>query len=151
MIDLNGKSVFISAAGGQVDYISEDGEVLGSIAVPPGRIPALSFVELCPEGASVQLSDGLTVAQLPSRVGIQPYGEGSHDSGANPDYRPTSASRFEREMRVGLARLQANEKRVEAKIRALSSIERVPMAPVTDPEPGDVIEPASEVKPADAE
>lgn len=149
MTTINRKALLVSATGGKLDIVNDDGELLASVAVPAGKVPVLPYLELVPEGAELQVSEGLALFEPRHRIGIQPYGPGSHDSGANPDFRPTSASRFEREMRTTLARLQAHEQRVDAKLRALSTIERVPHAPGT----GDVIEkpePQPEAKPAPA-
>ncbi|PKP67655.1 MAG: hypothetical protein CVT83_08045, partial [Alphaproteobacteria bacterium HGW-Alphaproteobacteria-5] len=63
------------------------------------------------------------------------------DTGANPDYRPTSASRLEREMRVTLARLAQMGNRLEARERLLASVERIPTAPAPVEAPAPVVEP----------
>lgn len=131
------KTLLVSDGGGHLDIVSGDGEVLASVAVPAGQVSVLPYLDLVPEGASLQVASGIAVIRKPHRVCIQAYGDGSHDSGANPDYRPTSASRMEREMRLTMARMQAQESRVVAKLRALAKVERVPDAPAAD----DVIEP----------
>lgn len=135
---MDAKTVFVSDGGGQLDIVAADGEVLMSVAVPPGRVRALPYRELLPDGATLQPSSGVAVIQLPHRIGIQSYGARAFDSGANPDYRPTAATRMEREMRLAMRRLQASESRVDAKLRALSKVERIPDAPA--PAPVEVIE-----------
>lgn len=137
MNDIHRNSVFLSASGGQLDIV-RDGEILASVAVPPGRVPAADYLDLVPEGAWLEVSDGLAVMDPPRarrNVGVQPYGDLSHASGANPDYRPTSASRMELEMRLTLNKMQAATARLEARQRALESIERVPPAPAPAPAP----------------
>jgi len=124
--EINSSSIFLSASGGVLDFVAPDGELLASVAVPPGRVAARDYLELLPLGAAVEVSKGLAVVDPRSWLGVQHYGEGSHDSGANPDFRPTSASRNEREMRLTLARMQAVTARAEARERALRSIERIP-------------------------
>lgn len=133
MLDIDKNTLFVSDGGGTLDYVSADGEVLASVAVPAGRVAALPYLDLLPEGASLQVASGVAVMRRPHRIGIQPYGAASHDSGANPDYRPTSSSRLEKEMRLAMRRMQASETRLDAKLRALSAIERVPDAPQEPP------------------
>ena len=128
--EINARSVFVSAAGGVLDFVSQDGELLASIAVPAGRVPARDYLDLLPEGASVEVSEGLAVLQPRSFFGVQHYGEGARESGANPDFRPTSASRNELEMRLTLSRMQAATSRLEARAAALDRIERIRLAPV---------------------
>ncbi len=132
MAEVNSRSFFVSASGGVIDFV-KDGEVLASLAVPAGKVPVMDYLSLVPLGADVEISEGLAVLQPPSSVGVQPYGKGSHETGANPDFQVTSASRFEREMRVTLARLQAKTNRLEARERALQRVERVPDNPLVEP------------------
>lgn len=123
--EINRNSVIVSKDGGVLDIISEHGERLTSIAVPAGRVRASQYLDLVPRGATLEVAEGLVVFHPRSRVGILPYGEGSHESGANPDFQPSSASRMEREMRLQLDRLKANNDRIERRARALDLIERV--------------------------
>lgn len=140
MQELNSRSFLVSAKGGTLDYVAPDGEILFSVAVPPGRVSAREYLELLPEGCEIQIADGLAVVNPRHGYGVQSYGEGSHDSGANPDFRPTSASRFENEMRLTLNKIQAQTARLEARERALAAIERMPTAPAPAPEPDPVLE-----------
>lgn len=128
---LNPKSLLVSSSGGVIDYVTPDGEILLSVAVPAGRVAAREYLELCPDGALLEISSGLFVVPPRQWAGVQTYGDGSHDTGANPDFAPTSASRMEREMRVTLSRLQAHTQRLDAREKALASIERVPTAPAS--------------------
>lgn len=129
MREFDRKSLLVSDGGGKLDIVSADGELLACVAVPAGRVPVLPYLDLVPEGATLQVASGVAVIRPPHRIGIQKYGNGSHDSGANPDYRPTASSRLEKEMRLTLSRIQHSEKRVDAKLKALSKVERVPDAP----------------------
>lgn len=139
MQEMNSRSFLVSSKGGTLDYVAPDGEILFSVAVPPGRVAAREYLELLPDGCEVQIADGLAVVNPRSGYGVQAYGEGSHHSGANPDFKPTSASRFEAEMRLTLNKIQAQSARLEARERALASIERMPIAPAPASDP--VIEP----------
>lgn len=128
MNEIRRNSVFVSAKGGLLDLV-RDGEVLASLAVPAGAVPAAAFFDLLPDGAWFQVAEGLAVLEPRSAVGVQSYGPGSHDTGANPDFQPTSASRLEMQMRLQLNQLQASTAALEARQRALESMERMPMAP----------------------
>lgn len=129
MQELNSRAFLCSASGGTLDYVSPQGEVLFSVFVPAGRISAREYLDLVPDGCTVEVSDGLAVVMPRSNVGIQPYGAGSHDSGANPDFKPTSASRMESEMRLSINRMNQASQRLEARARAFEGIERIPLAP----------------------
>lgn len=149
MQEINSRSFLVSAKGGTLDYVAPDGEILFSVAVPPGRVSAREYLELIPEGCGIEVAEGLAVVNLRSGYGVQSYGAGSHDSGANPDFKPTSASRFEAEMRLTLNKVQAQSARLEARERALAAIERMPKAPPTPaPDPAPVVEPIKPVAPA---
>jgi|GEM_PF-2374463 len=151
MQEMNSRSFLVSSKGGTLDYVGPDGEVLFSVAVPPGRVSAREFLDLVPEGCQIEVADGLAVVNPRSGYGVQSYGPGSHDSGANPDFKPTSASRFENEMRLTLNKIQAQTARLEARERALASIERVPTAPAPAADPLiEPIEPAPAPAPAPA-
>jgi len=141
MQEINSRSFLVSSQGGTLDYVAPDGEILFSVAVPPGRVAAREYLDLVPEGCWVEVSSGLAVVNPRHGYGVQSYGPGSHDSGANPDFRPTSASRFENEMRLTLNKIQAQTARIEARERALAAIERMPMASAPAPEPDPVLEP----------
>ena len=139
-------AALVSSAGGRIDYVTPDGEVLLSVAVPPGAATAGPFIDLCPSGAIMDVQG--TIAVIPPRSfhGRQRYGEGSHDTGANPDFQPSSADRMQRELRLTLARMQQATSRVEARERALASIERIP---TREPDPEPVIE-AEDITPEPA-
>ena len=137
MQEMNSRSFIVSAHGGTLDYVAPDGEVLFSVAVPAGRVPAREYLDLLPDGCEVQVAEGLVIVNPRGAYSVQAL-PGSHDTGANPDFRPTSASRMENQMRLTLAQMQAQTARLEARERALSLIERVPQAPAAPapaPEP----------------
>lgn len=129
MQEINHKTVLVSANGGIIDYVTPDGEVLFSIDVPAGRVAAGEYLDLCPEGARVEIGNGLVAVQPKSWAARQatPY---HLDSGANPDFQPTSADRLQRQMRLTMAQMQADQRRIDARLAALQVIERIPTAPV---------------------
>lgn len=129
-------AVFLSTNGGQIDFV-QDGEVLASVAIPAGRVPVVDYIDLVPDGAEIEVSHGLAVLEPRAKIrsGTQAYGDGSHASGANPDFQPTSASRHEQQMRLQMAQLQADSARLEARFRALASVEMIPKAPAPTVQP----------------
>lgn len=103
MSNVTHRDTLVSKKGGTLDFV-RDGEVLVSIDIPPGTHSAREYAKLLPEGAEMQASGGLVALRPASRIFVEPYGPGATDSGANPDFQPTSASRLERQMRLTLAR-----------------------------------------------
>lgn len=138
---MRASDVFVSAQGGTIEWLSEDGEVLASVPVPAGFVSARDYLGFAPDADQIQLSPGLSLVSRPRFSGIQKYGVGSHYSGANPDFRPASATRLEREMRLTLSRMQQATSRVEARERQLAKVQRA--VKPAEPAVGDsaVIEP----------
>lgn len=130
--EITSKTLLVSAKGGTLDYVLPDGEVLFSVAVPPGKHPAGEYLDLCPDGAQVQIADGLVAIQPRHRIAMQLPDEMT-ESGANPDYQPTSADRLQRQMRLQLAQMQADQRRLDARLAKLSEIERIPQNPAPAP------------------
>lgn len=128
MNDLSHQHRLVSANGGEVQYIAEDGELLASVAVPPGIHPAGQYLELCPDGAFMHL-EGLAALKPRERVSIQGYGDAAFASSANPDFQVTSATRMEMEMRLMLNKMKASTKRMEARANAVNLIEAIPKNP----------------------
>lgn len=126
------KSYIVSAHGGQLDYV-RDGEVLLSVAVPPGRVRAAPYFDLAPEGAEIHPGKDLKLVEPRSAYGVQDYGPGRYETGANPDFQPTSADRMQRQLRHLVAQMAATSKRLDAREAALASIERIPNAPEPAP------------------
>lgn len=131
--EITRRTTLVSEDGGKLDMVL-DGEILVTVSVPPGAHSARPYFDLLPEGAELQISEGLVAMRPAHKIGIQPYGPGFTDSGANPDFQPSSADRLQREMRLQLNRMKAATDRVERRERALASIERVPRAPAPDRE-----------------
>lgn len=133
MSELNPKTTLVSAKGGILDYVDQKtGEVLFSVGVPAGRINAAEYLELCPHGAEVQIAEGLVALQPKGGYALQ-QPDTLTDTGANPDYQPTSADRLQRQMQHNLSVMASNQKALESKLRALAAVERVPTAPAQAP------------------
>ena len=149
MSAISHKTILVSDGGGSLDFVSPDGEILASVLVPAGLVPAGPYLALAPHGAEVQVSSGLVALNPPSGVGIQPYGKGSHETGANPDFQPMgSAERLQLEMVHTMRQLQANSKRLDAREAALSLVERIPSpVPAVAPSPEPVKAPTADPAP----
>lgn len=120
-----------AAKGGEVLFVDPSGEVLAALPVAAGRTPLAEFLRLLPDGCTLQPGKGVHL--LPRRCSVNVvHGEGHLHSGANPDFRPTSASRLEREMRVTLNRVKAQSSKLDAMMSAASLVERIPRAPSPD-------------------
>lgn len=138
--------LFVSAKGGQIDFVSvmddNEGEVMASVAVPAGRVPVNEYFDLCPDGCVMQLSKGLAALPPKGGVAIHPHPE-MYQSGANPDFQPSSADAMQRQLRAAMFSIAQANKRVDAKIAKLMEIERIPNAPSEKPadEGGEVVEP----------
>ena len=116
----------LSANGGLLHCMSSDGELLFSLAVPAGKVPVSDYLALCPDWSLVKL-EGLTLVS-PRPLGGVVVAEGRHESGANPDFVPTSASRYELEMRAQIMQMKVLNRSVAARIAALDAVQAVPMA-----------------------
>lgn len=122
-------SVFLSAAGGTFDVLSPCGEVLATLGVPAGRVAAAQYLDLIPKGGGIDCGDGLALIE-PSSIGSVIYGDGYYESSANPDFVPSTADQMQRQLRVMMGQLQERaDENIEARLRALANIERIPKAP----------------------
>lgn len=143
MKELDHRCKLLSKDGGVLDYVSPEGEILASVQVPAGLHRAKPYFDAAPEGVIVQVGCGLVAVPPRSAVGVVPYGDGSHDTGANPDWRPMSnADQLARQMRLAVDRMNRNSDRLERKMRAQAALERIPApaaTPVADGE-GEVVE-----------
>lgn len=135
-MQLHPKAMLVAGEGASLTFI-QDGEVLGCMPLRAGKTPAREVLGLVGPGVNIEPQGDVFVVNPRSWFGKQAYGQGSHDSGANPDFKVTSASRMERELRLTLMRMQAATARVEAREAALAKVERIPKAPKDD---GEVIE-----------
>lgn len=157
MSDINQYSVLLSREGGILDLISPQGEVMSSIAVPAGRVRASKYLDLVPPGWRLEVAEGLEVFHPAPRLGSKrgslpyPYAGGVIEVGANPDFRPTSASREEAQLRQTVARLGRIEDRLVKRMKALEAIERIPRSQevIEPPAPEPAPKPQPEPAPAD--
>lgn len=155
--EVTSAAVLVSDKGGTLECISAEGERLFAIAVPAGRVRASLYTDLVPEGANLQVGDGLVAFHPRSGLTIQrpdlvelggEMVDQMYQTGANPDYAPpTSADKMARQLRLSIDRLAANNDAAERRLRALETIERIPKAPEPEPDLEVIEAPAPAPKP----
>lgn len=123
---------FASADGGTLDFLSSKGEVLLSVAVPPGVVSARKYLAMAPEGVTVEMGEGLALVPASGRAyGVQPYGEAAFETSANPDFKPSSADAMARQLAQLTRQVAVQGRFIEQATRARQAIaqERVADAP----------------------
>lgn len=125
----------MSAHGGVLEYVDQDGQLLFAVAVPAGVHLAREYLALAPDGVSVQIADGDLVHLPPRNWASVQAAQADVESGANPDFQPTSADRIQRQMRHTLAVMQSEQRSLNARLERLAAIERMPTAPAVEQTP----------------
>jgi hypothetical protein len=134
MRELIRNSWLVSAKGGTLEYVAEGGEVLFDVAVPPGKVSANEYLELCPDGVEVQVTEGLAVIWPKVAVAAQAFPDAT-ESGANPDFVSTGIAAEQRRLAVTLGLMQSRvDQAIEARFSALSLVEPV-ATPGAEPVP----------------
>lgn len=129
------KDFFVSGSGGTIQYVDSADQLLMEVAIPPGRVAARPYVEMCPPGAVLQTADGIALfSPFPACNAIN-YGDDGLKSAANPDFRPSSSDTFQREMRAHMSRVMAQNNALAAKVNSLQRIEQIPQAPKQEAQP----------------
>lgn len=141
--DITANTVLLSDRGGTLDMVSSEGEVVASIYIPPGRIRASQYTDLVPEGGHLEVAEGIVAFHPRSGVTTQ-RGRDYYESGANPDFQATNATRDARALRVAVARMHAATNKLEARARSLERLAEMPTNPLL------VEPPAPAQKPAEA-
>lgn len=121
---------FVSASGGSIDYVSKDGEILRSVAVPAGIVSVRKYLEICPEGAELQIADGIEVIETPNGYHRQGYGVAAFETAANPHYQPSSADAMARQLDRLTRQVAVLSRAPERSAAARQSLvrERIPQA-----------------------
>lgn len=119
---------FVSAKGGTLDFLTEDGELLMQVAVPPGRVGVREYLELCPQGAEVQISKGLVAVPPKGGYGVQVHPE-AHETAADPDWQPTSADPMQRKLMMVVDKLARDNASLNRKVAALDAARANPVQP----------------------
>lgn len=110
-------NLLVAATGGEITATDEDGVPFWSIGLTPGIHEGRKFALYMGPEHEISLSDGVTaVAPAGGRASPMKYGKGANDSGANPDYRPTSADQAMREMQQKVMRLTQKQALADRKL-----------------------------------
>lgn len=120
---LNGM-ISVSAAFTSVTCISEDGELIFKRGFPAGDHKLLGLAHSMAETDLLEFGPDCEVFVKLPRVLRVPYGKGATDSGANPDFQVTSASRNAREMQRTLSLLNLKMDTLDRRAAAMSAMER---------------------------
>lgn len=116
--------ILVSAAGGTLDLVSSNGEILAQIHVPAGRHRASHFLDLAGPGEALQVAEGLATFSPRSRLAVTSYPEEvNRQTDANPHFEPTYATEAERRLRVLLFRKREESTRTERRASAQASLE----------------------------
>ena len=103
--------------GGEIKNYSHDGKVKWTVGVQPGVTMCTEFLGDMEPGDYLKVTAGMFVPAFPpGRMERMKYGPGSHDSGANPDYRPSRLTDGEKQLRKLIAGLQAKSVAMDQKI-----------------------------------
>lgn len=114
--EINRNTILVAQqAGGVLDLVSEDGEVLAEIPVAAGRHKALKFLQLAGPGQVIQVASGIVAFQPTNRIGLVDFGEAKFESAANPEFRVTSAQRQAREFEMRLRKVEIMAQRKHRK------------------------------------
>lgn len=110
---------FVSAKGGTIDFVTPEGELLMQVAVPAGRVGVREYLELCPEGAEVQISKGLVAVPPKGGYAVQVHPE-ALETAADPDWQPTSADPMQRKLMSIVQKLASDNASLNRKVSALA-------------------------------
>lgn len=120
---VNRTTFVVAEQGAQALCLTPDGEVQWELGMSQGLHRGAELVPLMGVGCSLELSGAVAPVTLSrGRVESQPYGEGATETGANPDFRVTTASRAERELARLVTGLQMKTKHLDGKLAALESV-----------------------------
>lgn len=118
--------LLVGLKGGSVTVTNRDGEAIATEGLTPGRHKCALWVPFMTSEGDTLTFSGDVSPMVPSggRVRPIPYGPGSHETGANPDFVVTSASRNARELDRKLAMLDQKQDRLEKQLKKAQSISR---------------------------
>ena len=114
------RAIMVVSGPAHVSVITREGEVLLTEQLTPGRHKGKDYIKFMPSGSHLALDGDVTPLLAPSRLYPVPYGAGAFESGANPDFKVTSATRQAREMAILMDRLTAKDTVLDRKLAALN-------------------------------
>lgn len=139
----NTTTILVGLAGGEISAVTEHGEITWSLGLVGGKYLVSDYLPLLGFGETLNSSGAVTFVTPTSRLQVDNFGALSVETGANPDFVVTSATRMQREMELTLDRLNqtsAKAERAAARYEALAAVVPVTQAasPVDVLDDGDV-------------
>lgn len=105
------KFLIVPPAGGRLAAVTADGEVVWEIGLNTGIHSSNQFLPFLPDGCDFEIEDGIQVYDDPARTArrvARPAIKRDRDSGANPNWRPSSDYKDQKQMRT-VMRKQAEQ------------------------------------------
>lgn len=115
-------AIVMVAGAATLTCIDPDGEIQWAEGLNVGRYPLSDWLPFMAEGSELEVSGAASILIQTPRVYRVRYGEGSHASGANPEFVVTSASRNEREMQRTLRMLTTKSETLDRKLAAMETL-----------------------------
>ncbi len=119
---LSNTRLFVGLKMAEVACITPQGEVRWVVGLTPGTHYGDAFQADMMDGDSLELSGAVTCIKRGGRVAAQTWGETAYQSGANPDWRPTSAATAEKRLRKMMGELNAKQAALDKRLNALNRI-----------------------------
>lgn len=134
-------SKLVSAKGGTLEVLSDDGEVMADIKVPGGIVDAAPYFGIVPPGGSLFVKDGLAVYDGAASFVVE-QAPGAVETAAVAFVEITSATRAAREMERMMAEISERQAALQADARAFHAarIETMPKAASEAAEEASVVE-----------
>ena len=114
------RAIIVVSGEARLSVVTREGEVLLTELLTPGRHKGKDYIKFMPSGSHLALDGDATPLLAPSRLYPAPYGAGAFESGANPDFKVTSATRQARELDLLMKRLTDKDTVLDRKIAALN-------------------------------
>lgn len=150
--EMKNATVIVAKADAMVSCVSPDGEILWTEGLKAGRYAARQWQELMHPTDTLELEGSCTafIAGV-GRVSRQSFGEGSHESGANPDFHVTSATRAQRELERTMSLLTSKTDRLDRQLATLNNMAARSAVPlkVERAEPVEVIDDEPDTEPSE--
>jgi hypothetical protein len=142
------QAVFIaSLAGGDVRCVAPGGEVKWEIGLKCGITRGANLVQYCDDGDQIQLVGGI-FGLLPTGNRVRGVPAAAVvESGANPDFAPTTFTEAEQRMRKLMVDVQRSSKALEKRQASFEAAMAKHVTPVREPDPDPVVEPDPEPAP----